>query len=144
MLFVFVFEILYSYHHHGYNFQEFLSLICDKVDHHLGLSIMPFKPAFHWNINLLQKFMNLKSLTLVQSKGCLGLKISSFGCNVARAFSRTCSIDIIFVHIWAKNWCPKIPTFQENSCKLHVTRSCVSATIQLINYLFSTTFAIFL
>ena len=27
-------------------------------------------------------------------------KISLFGCNVARAFSRSCSLDLIFVHIW--------------------------------------------
>ena len=29
------------------------------------------------------------------------LGFSLFGCNVARAFSRACSIDLLFVHIWA-------------------------------------------
>ena len=33
--------------------------------------------------------------------GFLTLKISLFGCYVARAFSRACSIDLIFVYVWA-------------------------------------------
>ena len=31
----------------------------------------------------------------------LSLTFSLFGCNVARAFSRACNFDLIFVHIWA-------------------------------------------
>ena len=31
----------------------------------------------------------------------LSLIMSSFGCNVARAFSRACSFHLILVHIWA-------------------------------------------
>ena len=47
--------------------------------------------------------MTLKRLNLVQSWGLWGSKGSLFGCNVVRAFSRACSIDLIFVHIWAQN-----------------------------------------
>ena len=43
----------------------------------------------------------LKRLNLVQSWGFFSLKISLFGCNVAHAFSRACSFDLMFVHIWA-------------------------------------------
>ena len=48
---------------------------------------------------------------------------SLFGCNVAPAFSRACRFDLIFFHIWASNWCPKIPSFVpriKKSCNLQV------------------------
>ena len=32
---------------------------------------------------------------------CFSLKTSLFGCEVVHAFSRACSFDLIFVHIWA-------------------------------------------
>ena len=41
----------------------------------------------------------LKSSALFQ--GNKWLKMSLLGCNVTRAFSCTCTCDLIFVHIWA-------------------------------------------
>ena len=52
-------------------------------------------------VNVKQKLGTLKRLTLVESWGFFCLEIFSFGCNVALALSRACSIDLIFVHIWA-------------------------------------------
>ena len=44
--------------------------------------------------------MTVKRLTLAQSWDFLSLKISLFESKVARAFSRACGFDLIFVHIW--------------------------------------------
>ena len=47
--------------------------------------------------DLSRKLMALKRLTLVQSQdNVFEFKILLFGCNVARAFSRECSFDLIF------------------------------------------------
>ena len=43
-----------------------------------------------------QKLMALKHLTLLQSWRFFSLRVSLFGCNVARAFSHAYSFDLIF------------------------------------------------
>ena len=44
---------------------------------------------------------DLEAINSGSDVGFFEFKISLFGCNVASAFSRACSFDLIFVHIWA-------------------------------------------
>ena len=44
---------------------------------------------------------DLKAMNSDSELGFFSLKIFWFGCNIASAFSRACSLDLIFVHIWA-------------------------------------------
>ena len=84
------------------------------------------------NISI-QKLINLKRLILVQSWGFWSLKNSSFGCNVARAFSRACSIDLILsifgITLVSQN--PQLCS-KEKSRKLHASRSCVFWSIMMV------------
>ena len=61
----------------GQYIEESCSNVCDWID--------------TLNNALVQRLMTLKGLTLVESWVFFCLKISLFGCNVARAFSPSCS-----------------------------------------------------
>ena len=63
----------------------------------------------HSRVKALKNITYSLKQTVVQSWGCLSLRISLFGCIVARVFSRACSFDLIF--------CPYL------ECKIGVQKS---------------------
>ena len=81
-----------------------------------------------------QKIMTLKRLSLVHSWGFFSKKTCLFGCNVARAFFRSCSFDSFLSTFGHKIGVLKLPQlcFKEKSCKLHAARSCASESTQLL------------